>query len=78
MFHSIRDLFRTRKISVGYVASAEQHADILTKALGRPNFQYHRNRFMNLSEQGILAPGRLFQAENIPARHPRQVGLGLS
>ena len=48
-FHFIRDLFRTRKISEEYVASAEQHADILTKALSRANFQYHRKRFMNLS-----------------------------
>ena len=49
-FHFIRDLFRTRKISVEYVASAEQHVDILTKALGRANFQYHRKRLMGLSE----------------------------
>ena len=32
-FYFIRDLFRTLKISVEYVASAEQHADILTTAL---------------------------------------------
>ena len=37
-FHFIRDLFRTRKISVEYVASAEQHADIPTEALSRANF----------------------------------------
>ena len=49
-FHFIRDLFRTRKISVEYVASAEQHADILTKALSRDNFLYRRKRLMNLSE----------------------------
>ena len=49
-FHFIGDLFRTRKISVEDVASAEQHADILTKALSRANFQYHRKRLMNLSE----------------------------
>ena len=36
-YHFIRDLFRTRKIYVEYVASAEQHADILTKALSRAN-----------------------------------------
>ena len=41
-FHFIRDLFRTRKISVEYVASAEYHADILTKVPIRANFQYHR------------------------------------
>ena len=49
-FHFIGDLFRTRKISVEYVASADQRADILTKALSRANFQYHRKRLMNLSE----------------------------
>ena len=48
--HFIRNLFRTRKISVEYVASAEQHADIFTKAPSRANFQYHRKRLMNLSE----------------------------
>ena len=49
-FHFIRDLFRTGKISVEYVASAEQHANTLTKALSRANFQCHRKRLMNLSE----------------------------
>ena len=36
--HFIRDLFRTQKNSVECVASAEQHANILTKALSRANF----------------------------------------
>ena len=49
-FHFIRDLFRTQKTSVEYVASAEQHADILTKALSRVNFQHHRKRLMNILE----------------------------
>ena len=49
-FHFICDLFRTGKISVEYVKSGEQHADILTKVLSRVNFQYHRKYFMNLSE----------------------------
>ena len=47
-FHFIRELFKSRKISVEYVASAEQHADILTKALSRANFRYHRKHLMNL------------------------------
>ena len=34
-FHFIRDLFGARKISVEYVASVEQHVDILYKALSR-------------------------------------------
>ena len=49
-FHFIRELFRTGKISVEYGESTEQHADILTKALSRVNFQYHRKHSMNLSE----------------------------
>ena len=49
-FHFIRDSFRTQKISVEYVASAEQHADILTKALSSANFLYNRKRLRNLSE----------------------------
>ena len=49
-FHFNRDLFRTREISVDYVASAEQHADILTKALSRADFHYHRKRSMSLLE----------------------------
>ena len=42
-------LFRTRKFSVEYVASAEQHADMLTKALSRANLMYHRKHLMNLA-----------------------------
>ena len=49
-FHFIRELSKTRKISVEYVASAEQHADILTKALSRANIRYHRKRLMNLAK----------------------------
>ena len=49
-FYFIRDLFRTRKIIVEYVASAEQHADILTKALSRAKFQYDRKGLMNVME----------------------------
>ena len=49
-FHPIRDLFRTGKISVEYVASAEKHADIFTKALSRTDLQYHRKHLMNLSK----------------------------
>ena len=38
------------EISVEYVASAEQHADILTEALSRANLMYHRKHLMNLAE----------------------------
>ena len=46
----IRDLFRTCKNSVKYVAPDEQHPNILTKALSREYFQYHCKRLMNISE----------------------------
>ena len=49
-FHFIRELFKARKIYKEYVASAEQHADILTKALSRANFRYHRKHLINLAE----------------------------
>ena len=49
-YHFIRDLFRTRKIYVEYVASAEEHADILTKALSRANLMYLRKHLVNLAE----------------------------
>ena len=49
-YHFIRDLSRSRLFFVEYVASAEQHADILTKALSRANLMYHRKHLMNLAE----------------------------
>ena len=48
-FYFTRELFKARKISVD-VASAEQHADILTKALRRANFRYHRKHSMSIAE----------------------------
>ena len=44
-------LSRLGKISVEYVASAEQHTDILTKALSRANFRYHLKYFTLLKVQ---------------------------
>ena len=49
-FHVIRELFKARKISVECLASAEQHTVILTEALSRANFRYHRKHLMNLAE----------------------------
>ena len=40
-YHFIRDLFRSKAITVEYVPTAEQHADLLTKALNRTNLEYH-------------------------------------
>ena len=48
-FHFIHDLLRTGKLSVEYVASAEQYEDIFTKSLSRTSFQYQR-AFENLFE----------------------------
>ena len=48
--HFIRKLFKARKISVEYVASAKQHVDILTNSLSRASFRYHRKYLMNLAE----------------------------
>ena len=77
-FHFIRDLLRTRNISVEYITSAEQHADILTKALSRANFQYHRKRLMNLPGYVFFSTGQVVSSSKLPASHSRQAVLGLS
>ena len=46
-FRFLRELVRLGQVN--NVASAEQHADILTKPLGREAFQRHRDFLMNLS-----------------------------
>ena len=47
-FHFIRELVRSKTISVKYVPTKEQHADILTKALPGITFRNHRDFLMNL------------------------------
>ncbi|CAB1112739.1 unnamed protein product [Ectocarpus sp. CCAP 1310/34] len=49
-FHFIRGLFRSGDISVKFVPTTEQHADLLTKALSRASLQYHRRKPTNLPE----------------------------
>ena len=49
-FYFIHELFKAREITVEYVASAEQRADILTKALSRANFKYNRKHLVDLAE----------------------------
>ncbi|CAN0431703.1 unnamed protein product [Pylaiella littoralis] len=49
-FHFIRELFRSGVVSVEHVRTEEQHPDILTKALSRDLFRYHRKALMNLPE----------------------------
>ncbi|CAB1103407.1 unnamed protein product [Ectocarpus sp. CCAP 1310/34] len=46
--HFIRGLFGSGDISVNFVPSTEQHADLLTKALGRASLQCHRRKLMKL------------------------------
>ena len=47
-FHFIRDLTRLKTISVEYVPTKEQRAEILTKALTGSIFKEHRDFLMNL------------------------------
>ncbi|CAB1110216.1 unnamed protein product [Ectocarpus sp. CCAP 1310/34] len=47
-FHFIRELFKSGKITEEYVPTGEQHADMLTKVLGREKLEYHRKALMNL------------------------------
>ena len=47
-FHFIRELFKAGKITAHYVSTEEQHADMLTKVLGRGKLEYHRKALMNL------------------------------
>ena len=48
-FHFLPGLVRLGQVTIHSVASAEQHADILTKPLGREAFQRHRDFLMILS-----------------------------
>ena len=48
-FHFLRGLVRLGQVTIHSVASAEQHADILTKPLGREAFRRYRDFLMNLS-----------------------------
>ena len=49
-YHFIRGLFRSGDISIKFVSTSEQHADLLTKALSKSSLQYHRRKLMNLPE----------------------------
>ena len=40
-YHFLRELIASGDISVKYLQSGEQHADILTKAIERENFEKH-------------------------------------
>ena len=40
-YHFLRELVRRRDLSVKYLRTEDQHADILTKAVARENFEKH-------------------------------------
>ena len=44
-FHFVRELLRAKKIDIQFVASEEQHVDILTKSLAATPFKSHRMFF---------------------------------
>lgn len=44
-YHHVRYLVKARTVEVGYVATYEQHADILTKPVEETIFRVHRNLF---------------------------------
>ena len=48
-FHFLRWLVRLGQVTIHGISSAEQHADIFTKPLGREAFRRHRDFLMNLS-----------------------------
>ena len=47
-FHFVRELLRSKKVNVQFVASEEQHAVILTKSLAATPFKSHRKFLLNL------------------------------
>ena len=47
-FHFVRELLRAKKNDIQFVASEEQHADILTKSLAATPFKSHRKFWLNL------------------------------
>lgn len=48
-FHFLQGLVTLEQVVVHRIASAEQHADIPTKPLGREAFRRHRDFLMNRS-----------------------------
>ena len=58
-FHFLRGLVRLGKVKNYSVASAEQHADNLTKPLGREAFWRHRGFLMNFREGVYLLDVRV-------------------
>ena len=51
-FHFLRELLRAKKIDIQFVASEEQHVDILTNSLAATPFKSHRKFLLNLPLEG--------------------------
>ena len=51
-FHSARELLRAKQVAIQFVASEEQHADILTKSLAATPSKPHRRFLMNMPSEG--------------------------
>ena len=47
-YHFIRELVKHKVIAIKYTKSRNQHADILTKAIGAEGFVQHRRFLINL------------------------------
>ncbi len=45
--HFIRDAIQNKELEINYINTKQQIADILTKSLPRPTFQYLRNKLLN-------------------------------
>ena len=50
-FHFARELLRAKQIGIQFVASQEQHVDILTKSLAVTPFKSHRKFLLNLWDE---------------------------
>ena len=48
-YHFLRELAASGDISVQYLRTEDQHADILTKAIGRESFERHRDFLLGRS-----------------------------
>ena len=51
-FHFVRELLHEKKIGIQFVASEEQHADIMTNSLAATPFKSHRRFLLNLPFEG--------------------------
>ena len=70
-FRFIRYLFRTRKINVEYVASYEQHADILTKVLSRGQFPVQPSAFDKSFRIWYFSTGQIVSSGKCTSTSPK-------